>query len=182
MPCQLADGCVFAGLRQGWVLPVTRWMHPMEAGLRWFGAGGCAIRQVRRSGYMPNVEVERGQSKGLTSATVSDHTPLPARIATIISFRNRSNRQRLRMRQQHSQSRWPLRVDRFANLTQRLLRHACIKNTRALSARFYVAVATWRSVVSLLRKRFTSAGPISSGVPQLMEAKIKPYPVSVILL
>lgn len=51
--CQVAGGCGFAGLGRGWVLPVTRWMHPMEAGLRWFGAAGARFNQVRRSGYMP---------------------------------------------------------------------------------------------------------------------------------
>ena len=43
--CQVAGGRVFAGLGPFRMLPVTRWMHPMEAGVGCFGAGVSVIRK-----------------------------------------------------------------------------------------------------------------------------------------
>ena len=61
MPCQVAGGPEFEGLEQGGVLPAAHWMHPMEAGLRCFGAGGARFNKVRRSGYMPMFTLSGGR-------------------------------------------------------------------------------------------------------------------------
>ena len=62
-PCHVAGGLEFAGLERGRAIAAAHWMHPIEAGLRWFGAGGCAIRQVRRSGYMPTSRLSVGRAR-----------------------------------------------------------------------------------------------------------------------